>query len=832
MNILPAAIQSLNHRVVRCSIFAFAFIAASSLAVAQTDLPSNIDNSLRRLLTTEQQPAQPSAVTPQRTTTPTRFERSIIRDADRRVMVEIHLNGRVPVATVKAQVTDMGAKVLSESTSYQRGALSAFVPANRVVDVARLPGVLSMSLSHRPRKNVGAATSGGVFVLHTDMLNAQGLDGTGETIGVLSDSYDTATTNTDGDPLTIHAAQDIATDDLPGLGNSDNPNPVVVIEEYNPGPNDIASTDEGRAMLQILHDIAPKAKLAFATAFISKVDFADNIRKLRTVANCGVIVDDILYTEEPMFSDGIIAQAVDDVVTSSVLVGPKSAYFSSATNYQGGGYAANFNPVSDAVARAGLPNQNLKLDQVPAALTSGGFHNFNPDPNGPVDISQTYTLTAGTTTEFDFQWNDPFDQTPAPPDLPGVTTDYNLLVFDADGNYLADISGTSDNFALVENDAAVDTKYQIVVTRAGTIPATPVANKLRFLVVDDFGGVGADEYYQPLAPTGHGHNEAANAISVAAYVYDDDPSNPVGPPFTPFVEEFTSPEGAATIYFDSTGHRLTTPVVRMKPEIAAPDGGNTTFFGDDYEGDGLPNFFGTSAAAPHAAGVAALLLQKAGGPASLTHAQLLSILERSVTMEHDLNPFFSQATSQQINNPRRTRRFSGATVTLSGTGNSSNASSRDRNFFTLSFSSVKKKESLSSITIDLTNAGLKFDTTSDTGFPFTLGRLVNINPNQIHASALPGVESISSITLTFNPGAFKNGTSISFGIDRDFIGDGGGNTADYMEGGTFTAMTTRNDLKGVFVNNYGFGYTFLDGFGLIDAARAAQLVTPGTAAQP
>jgi hypothetical protein len=150
----------------------------------------------------------------------------------------------------------------------------------------------------------------------------------------------------------------------------------------------------------------------------------------------------------------------------------------------------------------------------------------------------------------------------------------------------------------------------------------------------------------------------------------------------------------------------------------------------------------------------------------------------------------------------------------------------------LSFSIVKKKESLSSITIDLTNAGLKFDTTSDTGFPFTLGRLVNINPNQIHASALPGVESISSITLTFNPGAFKNGTSISFGIDRDFIGDGGGNTADYMEGGTFTAMTTRNDLKGVFVNNYGFGYTFLDGFGLIDAARAAQLVTPGTAAQP
>jgi hypothetical protein len=812
----------------------FTLATATPRALGQTDVPANIDNGLRRVLASEQQ-----SKLSQRAGKPSSFERSIIRDSDRRVLVEIHLSGRVPLETVRAQVTDTGANVLSESSSYRPGALSAFVPVTRIADIARLPGVLSVFLSHRPRRNVGATTSGGVFVLHTDVLNAQGLDGTGETIGVLSDSYDTATTNSDGNPLTIHAADDIATGDLPGPGNPNNPNPVTVIEEYNPGPDDVPSSDEGRAMLQIVHDVAPKAKLAFATAFISKMDFADNIRKLRTQANCNVIVDDILYTEEPMFSDGIIAQAVDDVVTSSVLTGPKCAYFSSATNYQGGGYVADFNPVSDVTARAGLPNQNLKLDQVPAALTSGGFHNFNPDPNGPVDISQTYTVSAQTTMEFDFQWNDPFDQTPAPPDLPGVTTDYNILVFDADGNYLPDISGTADNFStqeaiedvLVENVGDTDLKYQIVVTRAGTSPRTPVASKLRFLVVDDFGGEGAEEYYQPKAPSGHGHNSAASAISVAAYVYDDDPTNPVAPPFTPFVEEYTSP-GGVTIYFDATGKRLTSPVVRLKPEIAAPDGVNTTFFGDDYEGDGFPNFFGTSAAAPHAAGVAALLLQKAGGPGSLTNSQLVSILERSVTMEHDLDPFFSEATAQGIRNTSRRKRFSGATVTLTGTGNSSNASSRDPNFFTLTFNSVKRRESLLSITIDLTNAGLKFDTTAATGFPVTLGRLVNINRSDIFNFSPPGIESLTTVTLAFTPGAFKNGTSISFGVDRDFIGDGGGNTGDYLEGGVFTATTTVNQLKGVFVNNYGFGFTELDGFGLIDAARGAQLVTPGTTAQP
>ena len=103
------------------------------------------------------------------------------------------------------------------------------------------------------------------------------------------------------------------------------PQPVVVIEDTGPD----GGADEGRAMLQIAHDIAPASKLCYATAFISEVGFANNIRRLADQQGaCGadVIVDDVGYYDEPFFSDGIISDAVDDVTAQGV------HYFSAAGN--------------------------------------------------------------------------------------------------------------------------------------------------------------------------------------------------------------------------------------------------------------------------------------------------------------------------------------------------------------------------------------------------------------------------------------------------------------------------------------------------------------------
>jgi hypothetical protein len=104
-----------------------------------------------------------------------------------------------------------------------------------------------------------------------------------------------------------------------------------------------------------------------------------------------------------------------------------------------------------------------------------------------------------------------------------------------------------------------------------------------------------------------GHANAIGAAAVGAAFYGNTPEFGV---FPPRLEAFSS-AGSTPILFDTIGNRLAMPQIRLKPEIVAPDGTNTTFFipGRDFEPDGFPNFLGTSAAAPHAAAVAALMLQ-------------------------------------------------------------------------------------------------------------------------------------------------------------------------------------------------------------------------------
>ena len=173
-------------------------------------------------------------------------------------------------------------------------------------------------------------------------------------------------------------------------------------------------------MAKLIMDMAPKARLGFATAFSGEVGFANNIRALAGIQGlpnsrpdfaAQIIVDDVQYFNEGMFADTIVAQAVDDVTALGV------SYFASACNTPPTqGYASDFRLVP--VGAGATANTNINLAGVPANLYAGGFHNFRAD--GGQDIGQTVNLgsVASRRLRLTMQWDDPYDVTPDGASLP------------------------------------------------------------------------------------------------------------------------------------------------------------------------------------------------------------------------------------------------------------------------------------------------------------------------------------------------------------------------------------------------------------------------------
>ena len=132
--------------------------------------------------------------------------------------------------------------------------LSGYVDPETVLALPDVPGDAGAFISAAPISfavSVGSTTSQGDVAQQTDDARANfGIDGTGITVGVLSDSFG-AEQNADGVATDTTVADDIATGDLPAGG-------VLVLRDGTPFSPD---GDEGRAMLQIIHDVAPGAAL-------------------------------------------------------------------------------------------------------------------------------------------------------------------------------------------------------------------------------------------------------------------------------------------------------------------------------------------------------------------------------------------------------------------------------------------------------------------------------------------------------------------------------------------------------------------------------------------
>lgn len=426
--------------------------------------------------------------------------------------------------------------------------------------------------------NAGAVTSQGDPAMNADTARTTyGVNGAGVTVGTLSDSYDCDTT------ALTRAAADVASGDLPAG--------VQVLEDYD-GSDCI---DEGRAMMQLIHDVAPGAKQQFRTAFNGLADFAQGIRDL-AAAGSDVINDDIIYFAEPMFQDGIIAQAVDDVVAQGI------PYFSSAGNNGRDSYESVFRP-----------GQTINIGS--KAVTA---HDFDPGPG--VDSYQRLLIPAFSSVTLVFQWDQPHAS--ATVGGAGSVNDIDIYFSVPSGSQAqvgqqgntVNIGKDPVEFARAFNNTSAAQPIDVVIaTYEGANPGY-----LKYVI---FGKANVQEF-NTNSSTVYGHANARGAVAVGAAAFYQTPRFGVNPPL---LEPFSS-AGPTPIFFNKDGTRKSQAEIRQKPEIVAPDGTNTTFFGNDIpeDPDSFPNFFGTSAAAPHAAAVAALLLQ---ARPSLTPAQILAAMQ-------------------------------------------------------------------------------------------------------------------------------------------------------------------------------------------------------------
>ncbi|HET6997469.1 MAG TPA: S8 family serine peptidase [Solirubrobacterales bacterium] len=545
---------------------------------------------------------------------------SLLRDGNR-LLVDVRFERGAAAALDALEAA--GAEIVHLSHRYQTVTVAAR-PASlaAIGDVARVGGVTEVLAPIVRGADCGGKvrSEGDVQLAAASARAGFGIDGTGVTVGILSDSYDR------NPAAATHASNDVLSGDLPGPGSPCGSTLPVGIVDDSEGEG----SDEGRAMAQIVHDLAPGAALSFATAFTGEFSFAANIRAL-AARGARVITDDVAYFQEPFFQDGPVAVAVNDVAAAG------ASYFSAAGNdnlidAEGRDIASWEAPEfrDSGVCPPAIVELSEEIEaeevkeaeeeaQIPAPVGLHPEHCMDFDPD-ELEKDETFGITveAGDELTVDLQWAEPWN---------GVGTDLDVFLLD-DEDKLVEVGGspvasTSDNvggtqrpfeFLSWENEGP-EQEVRLVVNRFdGSLP------RLKVALLENGRGVSATEYPESTAgdivgPTIFGHAGAAGAIAVGAVPYNDS-AKP---------ERYSSRGPVKHFFGPVTGPGPAAPLVQTisKPDLAATDCGVTTFFAFFRKSEGVWRFCGTSAAAPHAAAVAALVRQaNPGAGAAQIRAQL------------------------------------------------------------------------------------------------------------------------------------------------------------------------------------------------------------------
>ena len=387
----------------------------------------------------------------------------------------------------------------------------AWVEVEQLEALASLEAVRTICTVMPPLTRAGSVTSEGDQIHRADQVrNLYEQNGSGIKVGIISDGVDNWTS---------------------ARNSGDLPADLNVL-------NNTLGGDEGTAMLEIVHDLAPGAQLYFHDAGQNKVAFNAAIDSLIN-AGCKIVCDDIGWITEPFFEDGIIARHVATVLDSNNII-----YVTSAGN--------------DAKRHAQALYQN----------GGGNLHNkfFYLD------------LPPGGRATIILQWNDKFGSSGNDYDLylanyrTGTIVAKSEIIQNGNGDPLEMLSVTNNGNSLFEGMIVVS-NYQGKAAQ-------------RTLELFIYPGNGTIVYMDNLAAQDsiYGHPAVPKAIAVGA-IDVPNPNEIAG----------YSSQGPVTISYPAQ-------VVRNKPDICGIAGVKVTGVG------GFPSpFYGTSAAAPHVAAIAALV---------------------------------------------------------------------------------------------------------------------------------------------------------------------------------------------------------------------------------
>ncbi len=549
-----------------------------------------------------------------------------------------------------------------QNAAVYRNYISGCLPVAKIDEAAAIQQVRRISKVSRSTRSGAVQGQGDYAQLSRSLRQAvKGLGieltGKGITIGVLSDSFNcNSELNQNAGYVAQNGRQDtmeddIARGDLPGNGR------IRILKELRDCSD---GTDEGRAITEILHDVAPGADIVFYSGYGGLADFAQGIETLalpkdksnaQGVAGGGaqVIVDDVQYSYEPAFQSGIVGAAIDNVVKNHGI-----AYFTA-----GGNDGVGTSPVS-------YVNNNARFADQPVDPNGTGTlgRPLNFDASG---ASQVFSLPVRATRQivgfyrFSLQlyWDQPFDNSTS-----------SLQVC------LADKNGKPFNVMLDGEPYPSCTDASVIGQQAiawGTLLGTEPEATLKVLLVDgtaprrvrlQTSRVVIDQFGTADAAL-FGHVLSPNAITAGAANYL---ATPMCDPSlkTAQLERFSS-HGGGLMLFDNDGRALPRPVLDGKPDLVGPDGASSVFFGirakDGDRGFGVYNlncryyaaypyqFYGTSAAAPHLAGVAALMRQAVP---RATPEQIYSAL-RKTAVDMDV-PGHDNATGAGFVQPERALR--------------------------------------------------------------------------------------------------------------------------------------------------------------------------------